>query len=530
MSQDKKDAFEYDNLFVTNKKKGTSSAEEEGFVPMGSGRKSQYALSINPIQNETVSDTPKPERKQEPKKKTPTKKKKAVPNNDSKKPAAKKKPPKKPEPEKKAKKPAGAAVSQSVVRQPSSAKPKKNPLNHTAASKKKKKKNRNVSKKQKKNSKKRSVREDFLEYAYLGAMVAGGGMKKLFGRRRNRILIGVLLAIVILFGCYTGMVHLYKSNTFLTGNTDAVDDTAARTKELTDAQTRDKVTYFLIVGVDKEKHLTDCIWMLCFDNKAHKMNVLQIPRDTYVGSYSISPHKANAIFESKVNANWCETCDRAVTDDKIVSGTHTVCGQSISTKQIKGMSSLFYFVNNELHLPVDYYIKFDFEGFEKVIDALGGIDIVLDKEMDVYYTKSKHITLPAGHNHLDGAKALKFMRNRKIYANGDLGRVKAQRQIIHAILDKVQKLSILQTFNIVLAANGCFSTDMSPENIKSFIAPLKKCKSDDLHMFELPGEAKTVRRSSYYLCDEEKTLELLNEYMLPYSDKLNSGDIDFPEP
>ena len=102
--------------------------------------------------------------------------------------------------------------------------------------------------------------------------------------------------------------------------------------------------------------------------------------------------------------------------------------------------------------------------------------------------------------------------------------------IIHAILQKVQDMSVLQTFNVVLAANGSFSTDMSPSNIKSFIAPLKKCKSDDLHMFELPGEARTVKRSSYYICDEEKTVELLNEYMLPYSDKLNVGDIDFPDP
>lgn len=500
MPREKNNMFEYDNLFMTKRKTDVSSNGEDGFVPMGSGRKSRYALSVTQLNKDAPdhSESDSHPQKQANQKNIPKKKKKNAPRGTSPKPSAKK-------------------PTASVAR--ASMEKKKRPAGKKPLSKKR------YSKK----SKKRSFREEFLTYSYVGALAVGGGMKTLFGRRRNRVILCLLLGIIVLFCCYRGAMSLYRSNSILT-DSHSGEDTSARTKELTDAANRDKVTYFLIVGVDKDKKLTDCIWMLCFDNKAHRMNVLQIPRDTYVGQYSMSPHKANAIFESKTDANWCEACDRAVTDDKIESGRHTLCGGSISTKKITGMSSLFYFVNNELHLPVDYYVKFDFEGFEKAIDALGGVDITLENEMDVYYTKSKHITLPKGPNHLNGAKTLKFMRNRKTYADGDLGRIKAQRQIIHAILEKVQDMSLLQTFNVVLAANGSFTTDMSPANIKSYISPLKKCKSDDLHMFELPGKARTVNRSSYYICDEEKTVELLNEYMLPYSDRLHAGDIDFPDP
>ena len=521
MSHRNEDTFEYDNLFVTKQKKGGSIGRNGDFVPMGTGRKSQYALQRRPRQDHVDSENHETEPKQQAVKLPAHNKEKAIPG------PRKSKTKKKPAGQKSAKpgaKKSGANNSQSRKAAVSSSvkscaiakaatPPKKTPVKKRTPSKKK-----------------RYAKKEMLSYGCLVAMAAGEGIKKMFGSRRSRIITCVLLGIAILFCCCRGALYLYQSNTFLTGNSDDGVDTAARVKELTDEQNRDNVTYFLIVGVDKDKMLTDCIWMLCFDNGAHKMNVLQIPRDTYVGEYSIFPHKANAIFESKTKANWCEKCDRAVTDDKIVSGIHTVCGKSITSKDITGMSALFYFVNNELHLPVDYYVKFDFEGFEKAIDALGGVDIFLEKEMDVYYTKSKHITLPAGHNHLDGSKALKFMRNRKTYADGDLGRVKAQRQIIHAILTKVQDLSLVKTLNVVMAANGSFTTDMSFANIRSFIAPVKKCKSDDLHMFELPGEAKTVKRSSYYICDEEKTVEMVNEYMLPYSDKLNVGDIDFPDP
>ncbi len=490
---------ELDFLFGSDRSAGTKS-DALGFTPIGSGRK---------IRPEDESDRPAPAKPGMTKKKPSTAGRAAGAGRSSSGSG-------KAKAKKTSKKPASVSSAFPAADRPSGKKAAGSRPRGTG----------------KKSSRKRKVsfKEELLSVGYIGAIAVSGGVKKLFGSRGGRIIVGALLVVILLFGCWKGALSLYRSNTLLSGGGDVIDSDAGKIAEIEESGNRDNVTYFLIVGVDKGKQLTDCIWILCFDNKAHKMNVLQIPRDTYVGEYSMSPHKANAIYESKVDANWCEQCDRAAIDDRIDSGRHLDCGGKITRKKIQGVASLYYFIANELHLPIDHYVFFDFEGFEKAIDALGGVDIYLEKDMDVYYTKSKSIPLHAGRNHLDGAKALKFMRNRKTYAEGDLGRVRAQRQIIHAMLDKVQGLSLLQTLNVVLAANGSFSTDMSLENIKSFISPLKKCKSDDLHMFELPGNARTVRRSSYYLCDDEQTVGLLNQYMLPYSHKLNTGDIDFPDP
>ena len=151
--------------------------------------------------------------------------------------------------------------------------------------------------------------------------------------------------------------------------------------------------------------------------------------------------------------------------------------------------------------------------------------------MKVYPNKNTFITLPAGPNHLDGETALKFMRTRKNYANGDLGRVVGQRRIIKAMLEKVDKMTSIEALKALKAAYGYFKTDMSLEEIRSFIAPVKKCGSDGLFMFELPGEDRWVKpHPSYYICDEKKAAEEINAYMLPYSEKITADDISFPEP
>ena len=199
--------------------------------------------------------------------------------------------------------------------------------------------------------------------------------------------------------------------------------------------------------------------------------------------------------------------------------------------QRNNIDELIHCINSRLSLPVDYYLLFDFEGFEKVVDAMGGVDLYLEEELKIYPNKTDYETLHAGQNHLDGATALTFMRNRKTYAEGDLGRVKAQRKLIKAMMEKVEKMSLTDMLNILMAAKGSFKTDMSLKDMRSFLAPLKKCDADALYMFELPGENYWKKgRPSYYICDEEKTAEAFNEYMLPYGRKMTAYNISFPEP
>ena len=338
-------------------------------------------------------------------------------------------------------------------------------------------------------------------------------------RRQQLILVtaGVVMAVVVL--TTFAITSVYRSKSMFSDS--PLDDNAIQERLITEEANKDKVTYFLIAGVDKSSKLTDCIWVMCFDNEAHKMNVMQIPRDTYVGRDSLSPHKINAVYANPQTVDWCDKCERAVTESETV--------KKVTQKTESNISALIRCINSRLSLPIDHYVLFDFKGFEQVVDALGGVDIYLEQETKVYPNKTDFEVLPAGDNHLDGKMALKFMRNRQIYIDGDLGRVKAQRSIIHAMMEKTSDMSTLQMLGILRAAYGNFSTDMSLEEIRSFIAPVKACSTDSLNMFTMPGTDHWVKpHPSYYVCDETETAAVINEYMMPYSEKLTEEDIKFP--
>lgn len=510
MSRDNEDSLKYDNLFVTDYKKDSNSGGDGEYTPLGSGKKSEYAIgrkkqenSIPPEQTPPKPPKASPSTKAKPKSTAAKKKHVSASSVQKAKKTA-------------AKKPKGSVRQTAVKSVPASDKPKT--------------KKKTPAKKRSSSAQKNSFKEEFVSFAYLGAMAAGGGIKKVFGNRRNRMIAAAILGIILIICCTKGVRSIYTSKTLFSEDGKNLDDTAIQERLITDEQNSDKVTYFLIVGVDKSQMLTDCIWVMCFDNAAHKMNVLQIPRDTYVGEDSKKPHKINAVYNNPRTVNWCEQCNKAVDEEEVSSGKHTVCGSEVQKRTESNINALIRCVNTRLSLPVDHYVLFDFEGYEKIIDAMGGVDIYLEEEMRVYPNKKDYDTLPAGLNHLDGAMALKFMRNRKIYAEGDLGRVKAQRRIIKAMFEKVDKMSAVEAMNVLSAAYGSFSTDMSISDIRSFIAPVKKCGADRLHMFELPGSGHWDKgHPSYYICDEQQAAEEINKYMLPYSQKITAYNISFPE-
>ncbi|SCE66561.1 LCP family protein [Micromonospora chokoriensis] len=104
---------------------------------------------------------------------------------------------------------------------------------------------------------------------------------------------------------------------------------------------------------------------------------------------------------------------------------------------------------------IDNVAMVDFAGFKEIVDALGGIDITVDKGFT-----SKHSLNPdgrrefvAGRQTMDGGAALDYARERYAFAEGDFTRIKHQQQVIKAILDK--------------AASG--GTLGSPTKLNSFV-------------------------------------------------------------
>ncbi len=104
-------------------------------------------------------------------------------------------------------------------------------------------------------------------------------------------------------------------------------------------------------------------------------------------------------------------------------------------------------VESAFNLPVPYYVRFNFSGFEKLIDLVGGIDLYVAEPIDdPDYPDAgfgyEPFHLDAGWQHLDGHTALKYARTRAT-PGSDLDRVKRQQQVILTVRDKILDRQLL---------------------------------------------------------------------------------------
>ena len=111
----------------------------------------------------------------------------------------------------------------------------------------------------------------------------------------------------------------------------------------------------------------------------------------------------------------------------------------------------------------------NFDGFIKLIDAIGGI--TLDNPTAFWNYRHEHF-YDAGRITLNGEEALYYAREREAFGDGDLARGRNQIRVITAIIDKMKKsgASILMNYsNVIDSMAGCFETDLSSSEISDLV-------------------------------------------------------------
>ena len=120
-----------------------------------------------------------------------------------------------------------------------------------------------------------------------------------------------------------------------------------------------------------------------------------------------------------------------------------------------------------LGLRIDGYVMIDFSGFESVVDALGGVDVVVPYEIvDTKYPTENYgeqtITFEAGPQHMNGDQALKYVRTR--HADSDDARRQRQIDVIKAILGQGKSLSsIAHVDELIVSAADALQTSFELE-------------------------------------------------------------------
>lgn len=125
-------------------------------------------------------------------------------------------------------------------------------------------------------------------------------------------------------------------------------------------------------------------------------------------------------------------------------------------------------------IDIDYYVRVNFSGVEKIIDAIGGITVHSDYTFTTHL--APHYTFYKGKNEMNGAEALGFARDRKSVPGGERQRGKDQQYVITAMIDKLTSPAILTNYTkLMKAVTGCVQTNFTDKQIKALV----KAQTDD---------------------------------------------------
>lgn len=129
-------------------------------------------------------------------------------------------------------------------------------------------------------------------------------------------------------------------------------------------------------------------------------------------------------------------------------------------------------VENLLGIDINYTFRVNFSSAEDIVDALDGVDIEVPKGMAVERLNADWALegVHEGWNHLNGARALAYARERHAYVDGDVQRAKNQQQVLEAIIKKAASSKILTNYTKLLKSfKNAFDTNMSTNEITALL-------------------------------------------------------------
>lgn len=173
-------------------------------------------------------------------------------------------------------------------------------------------------------------------------------------------------------------------------------------------------------------------------------------------------------------------------------------------------------VEQNTGLRVDNYMEVGFDGFSKVVDAVGGVKMCLESPM---VDKDSHTNLPAGCQKLSGTNALGYVRMRKADPTGDLGRMKRQRAMMGAIVKKSMSpmtfINPVRYWRLNMAVSGAVlrGEDTGITDLASAGNSIRKISGGDGLQLAVPlaNANATTAAGSSILWDDEAAADMFGQ-------------------
>ena len=213
----------------------------------------------------------------------------------------------------------------------------------------------------------------------------------------------------------------------------------------------------VVLGVDSrasemDTGRSDTLFVVMLDEKKQSLSLLSVPRDTRV--------KLDGYGWDKINH------------------AYAYGGRELTQQTVEEL----------LGIRVDHYVMVDFSGFKGLVDAIGGVDI--DVEKDMYYHDTWDgftVDLKKGRQHLDGETAIQYVRYRD--EDGDIGRIQRQQNFMLAVYRQINSANmIVRVPGLAQQLNTMIETDMPLSGMVDMAKGLRNMmQNQGLQMDTVPG-------------------------------------------
>lgn len=257
----------------------------------------------------------------------------------------------------------------------------------------------------------------------------------------------------------------------------------------------DSAFTIILAGIENQQDekygRSDLLIVATVNPKAQKISMVSIPRDTRIYIEELGR-------EDKINHAYS-------------SG---------------GINYIIHSLEKLLDLPIDYYVSTDFQGFEDIVDTVGGVDVEVPFTFKAQLTDSlKWKTYTKGHMYLNGNEALAYVRMRKNDQEGDIGRNSRQKEVIQDIINKATSLrNIAKIDDMIEDIGENVKTNIPPSEYFGLMKMYQKLKASPIEQLHLDGYDKKMydeklKKEIWYFFPNEGSINELKEKL-----KLNLED------
>ena len=305
----------------------------------------------------------------------------------------------------------------------------------------------------------------------------------------KRAILAAFLTIAILIGICATYIFSFISSL---NNNDLIS--AVQTKS-------NETVNILLLGMDigdaqnasnTAARRTDTMMLLNYNPRTDHINIVSIPRDTLIEVENAHDGNGNYIPYWKINA------------------AYALGGEDEVVEQVQKL----------LNVTVNYLVEIDYAAFRNLIDAIGGVEMTIDRDMNydddgqdlhIHFNKGETVLL-------DGQKAEEFFRWRKNndgtgLADGDLGRIKNQQKFISELIKKCTNPTIVTRVpDILKSIKENVVTNMSGFDMVKY--GLKMIKNSGMSMNTLQGYSEKIYGQDFLVVDASYNQSLLESLQI----------------